>query len=141
MIEALIIGLVGGVVAGLMGVGGGVIFVPGLYLFLNLTQQQAEGTSLLAIVPVAVVGAFLHDRHHSVRRRDGTIIGAVAVGGAAGGVAIANALPGAELRVAFALLLLYVAGHLMHDALGKRRGALGRRQAGARQEHGADGDG
>ena len=53
---------------GCSGVGGGVLFVPGLVLFLGLDQHQAEATSLLAIVPVAIVGTYRQDRYGNVRR-------------------------------------------------------------------------
>jgi uncharacterized membrane protein YfcA len=117
MIGALLIGLVGGLIAGLLGLGGGVIFVPGLVLLLHLGQQQAEATSLLAIVPVALVGAISHDRHGDVRRRDGALVGVLALAGAALGVVLANALSGKILRVAFALLILFVAFELARNAL------------------------
>ena len=67
MIGAIAIGVAGGMVAGLLGVGGGVLFVPGLVIFLNLGQHQAEATSLLAIVPVAIVGTYRQDRYGNVR--------------------------------------------------------------------------
>ena len=54
-------------IAGLLGVGGGVLFVPGLVLFLGLDQHQAEATSLLAIVPVAIVGTYRQDRYGNVQ--------------------------------------------------------------------------
>jgi uncharacterized membrane protein YfcA len=57
MIGTIAIGLAAGVVAGLLGVGGGVLFVPGLVLFIGLDQHHAEATSLLAIVPVAIATA------------------------------------------------------------------------------------
>lgn len=115
--EAVAIGVAAGVVAGLLGVGGGVLFVPGLVIFLSLTQHQAEGTSLLAIVPVAVVGAVRQDRYGNVRRRDGLLLGGVSVVGVAGGVALANALSGRLLQVCFALLTLLIAGQLVRRAL------------------------
>ena len=102
MIGAIIIGLAAGVVAGLLGVGGGVLFVPGLVLFLGLDQHHAEATSLLAIVPVAIVGTYRHDRYGNVRRADALTLGMLSLAGAAGGVALANALSGAVLRYAFA---------------------------------------
>jgi uncharacterized membrane protein YfcA len=117
MIGVIAIGVAGGVIAGLMGVGGGVLFVPGLVLFVSLTQRQAEATSLLAIVPVALAGAISHDRHGNVRRRDGALVGLFALAGAAIGVVIANTLSGAALRTAFAALLLVVAGKVVRDAL------------------------
>ncbi len=119
MIGAVVIGLAGGAIAGLMGVGGGVLFVPGLVIFLGLSQHVAEATSLLAIVPVAVVGAFRHDRNGNVRRRDGVLIGLFALGGATGGVAVANALSGTALRVGFAVFLVFVAAQLVREALRK----------------------
>lgn len=119
MIGAIAVGVAGGIIAGLLGVGGGVLFVPGLVIFLGLSQHQAEATSLLAIVPVALVGAFSHDRHGNVRRRDGVFVGLLSLAGAAAGVAVANALSGTVLRVAFAVLLVVVAVQLARNALRK----------------------
>ena len=120
MIGAIAIGLAGGVVAGLLGVGGGVLFIPGLVIFLGLSQHQAEATSLLAIVPVAIVGSYRQDRYGNVRRADALWLGGLSLAGAAGGVAIANALSGQTLRDAFAVLLVILAGQLVHRTL--RRG-------------------
>lgn len=117
MIGAIVIGLAGGAIAGLLGVGGGVLFVPGLVIFLSLSQHVAEATSLLAIVPVAIVGAITHDRNGNVRRRDGVLVGLFALGGAAAGVVVANALSGTALRVGFSLLLVFVAAQLARDAM------------------------
>ncbi len=118
MIGAIAIGLAAGVVAGLLGVGGGVLFVPGLVFFMGLGQHQAEATSLLAIVPVAIVGTFRQDRYGNVHRRDALLVGLLSLVGAAGGVALANSLSGAFLRDAFAALMIVVAAQLVHRALG-----------------------
>ncbi len=123
MIGAIAIGLAAGVVAGLLGVGGGVLFVPGLVLFLGLDQHHAEATSLLAIVPVAIVGTYRHDRYGNVRRADALLLGLLSVAGAAGGVALANALSGAILRDAFAGLMLVIAAQLVHRATHERDSA------------------
>jgi uncharacterized membrane protein YfcA len=117
MIGAIAVGLAAGVVAGLLGVGGGVLFVPGLVLFLGLSQHQAEATSLLAIVPVALVGAYKQDRYGNVRRADAVLAGVLSVAGVAGGVALANALSGEALRIAFALLMLLIAAQLVRSTL------------------------
>jgi uncharacterized membrane protein YfcA len=117
MIGAIIIGLAAGVIAGLLGVGGGVLFVPGLVLFVGLSQHHAEATSLLAIVPVAIVGTYRQDRYGNVRRADALLLGLLSGAGAAGGVALANALSGAVLRDAFAALILLVATQLTRRAL------------------------
>ncbi len=114
MIGAIAIGLAAGVIAGLLGVGGGVLFVPGLVLFVGLSQHHAEATSLLAIVPVAIVGTYRHDRYGNVRRGDALRLGLFSVAGAAGGVALANALSGAVLRYGFAALMVIVAAQLVH---------------------------
>lgn len=117
MIGAIAIGLAAGVVAGLLGVGGGVLFVPGLVIFMSLTQHEAEATSLLAIIPVALVGALRQDRYGNVRRRDGLLLGLFSVAGAAGGVAVANALSGKALQIAFAVFTLVVAEELVRKTL------------------------
>jgi uncharacterized membrane protein YfcA len=117
VIGAIAIGLAGGFLAGLLGVGGGVLFVPGLVLFLGLDQHHAEATSLLAIVPVALVGAWRQDRYGNVHRADALLLGALSVAGTAGGVALANSLSGAVLRDAFAVLMVLVATQLARRAL------------------------
>jgi uncharacterized membrane protein YfcA len=122
MTGAITIGLAGGVIAGLLGVGGGVLFVPGLVIFLGLDQHQAEATSLLAIIPVAIVGTYMQDRYGNVRRSDALALGLLSLVGAAGGVALANALSGRVLRDAFAILLLVVAAQFVRRALGSGAG-------------------
>jgi hypothetical protein len=116
-LELAALGLVAGVLGGLLGVGGGVLFVPGLVVILGLSQHQAEATSLLAIVPVALLGALTQDRYGNVRRSDALKIGLLSIVGVAGGVALANILSGAVLRGAFALLLLVIAAQLVRRAL------------------------
>jgi uncharacterized membrane protein YfcA len=118
VIGAIAIGLAGGVVAGLLGVGGGVLFVPGLVIFLSLAQHEAEATSLLAIIPVAIVGTYTQDRYGNVHRSDALTLGVLSLAGAGGGVALANVLSGALLRDAFAVLILIIAAQLV---LGTRR--------------------
>jgi hypothetical protein len=117
MTGAIAVGLLGGAVAGLLGVGGGVVFVPGLVLFLGLDQHQAEATSLLAIVPVAMLGTYRQDRYGHVNRPDALRLGLFSLGGAGAGVALANALSGPLLRDAFAALIVVVALQLVRGAL------------------------
>jgi uncharacterized protein len=117
VIGAIAIGLAGGVVAGLLGVGGGVLFVPGLVIFLNLGQHQAEATSLLAIVPVALVGTWRQDRYGNVNRRDAVLVGLLSVAGAAAGVALANDISGTVLRDGFACLMVAIAAQLVRSTL------------------------
>ena len=117
MIEAVVIGLAAGVVAGLLGVGGGALFVPALTIGLGLSQVDAEATSLLAIIPVALVGAVRQRSHGNVDLRTGVVLGVVAVGGAVAGAVIANAVPERGLEIAFGVFLLFVAGQLARRAL------------------------
>jgi uncharacterized membrane protein YfcA len=121
VIGELAIGLGAGIIAGLLGVGGGVLFVPGLVLFAGLSQHQAEATSLLAIVPVAIVGTYRQDRYGNVNRADALVVGLLSVAGAAAGVALANALTGTALRDAFACLMVLVALQLVRRALREDR--------------------
>jgi uncharacterized membrane protein YfcA len=117
VIEAALIGLAAGVVAGLLGVGGGALFVPALTIGLGLSQLDAEATSLLAIIPVALVGAWRQRSHGNADIRTGLTLGLLAAGGAAGGAAAANALPQRALEIGFGLLLLVIAASLARRAL------------------------
>ena len=105
---AILLGAVAGVLAGMFGVGGGILFVPVL-VALGLDQHDATGTSLLAIIPTAVVGTWRQARYGNVRWRGAAIIGAAAVVAAQGGVVLAELLSGETLRKLFATLLVLVA--------------------------------
>ena len=113
----MLIGLVAGVAAGLLGVGGGALFVPALTIGLGLSQIDAEATSLLAIIPVALVGACRQRAHANVDLRVGVTLGLLAGVGAVGGVVVANAVPQRALELGFALLILWVAAQLVRRAL------------------------
>jgi uncharacterized protein len=117
MSAAIAVGVAAGVAAGLLGVGGGVLFVPALVIFVSLSQHEAEATSLLAIIPVAIVGTYRQDRYGNVRRADALLLGLLSVVGAVAGVALANAVSGAALQDAFAVLMVLVAAQLVRNAL------------------------
>ena len=76
---------------------------------LGLGQLEAQATSLLSVIPVALVGAWRQHGYGNLRLRDGVLLGALAAGGSVGGVALANAVPERALEVAFACLVLFVA--------------------------------
>jgi uncharacterized membrane protein YfcA len=116
MIEAVLIGVLAGIVAGLLGVGGGALFVPALTIGLGLSQLDAEATSLLAIIPVALVGALRQRRHGNVDLRTGVVVGVLGVMGAVAGAALANIVPQRALEVSFALFMLFVAAQLVRRA-------------------------
>jgi uncharacterized membrane protein YfcA len=113
---AVALGLVAGVVSGLLGVGGGLLFVPTL-LALGLSQRSAEATSLLAILPTVAAGAWSQQRYGNVRWRAALVIGVASIGGVIGGVLVAEALPEVALRRLFAVLLLLVAAQITVQAL------------------------
>jgi uncharacterized membrane protein YfcA len=116
------LGLAGGLVGGLLGVGGGILFVPALALFAGLNQLEAESTSLLAIVAVAALGSWRQHGYGNVRLADGLLIGALSVAGVALGTVVANAVSHRTLELAFAALLVLVAAQLGLRALrGLRR--------------------
>jgi uncharacterized protein len=108
---AVLLGAVAGVLSGLFGVGGGILFVPTLTA-LGLTQLHAEASSLLAIIPTVIVGVWRQQQHGNVRWRSALVIGVASVGAAVGGVQAAEALPQATLRKLFAVLLLLTAGQI-----------------------------
>jgi uncharacterized membrane protein YfcA len=102
---AIALGLVAGVLAGMFGIGGGLLFVPTL-IALGLGHHEALGTSLLAIIPTVLVGTWRQARYGNVRWRAAAVLGIAA---AQGGVALAVSLPDATLRRLFAGLLVLVA--------------------------------
>ncbi len=105
---AIVLGLAAGVLAGMFGVGGGILFVATL-VALGLGQHEAIGTSLLAIVPTVLVGTWRQSRYGNVRWRAAAVLGVAAAASAQGGVALAEALPATTLRRLFAGLLVLVA--------------------------------
>jgi hypothetical protein len=121
VILAIVMGAAGGVISGLLGVGGGIMFVPALTLVLSLSEVKAEATSLLAIIPVAFVGALRQYRYGNVRVRDGAVVGALSAVGVVSGVALANVLTQRELRIGFAVLLVFVAAQFLQRYWKARR--------------------
>lgn len=116
------LGLLAGVLSGLLGVGGGILFVPTLTIGLGLTQLHAEATSLLAIIPTALVGAAQQYRYGNVRARAAVLIGLAAIAGVEAGAQIAESLPEDVLKRLFAILLLAIAAQIAWRAL-KRPGS------------------
>jgi uncharacterized membrane protein YfcA len=109
---AMLIALAGGAVGGLLGVGGGILFVPALVVFLDHSQVGGEATSLLVIVPMAIVGTWRQHRAGNVDVRAGITIGLLSLPGVIAGVALANVLPERALELSFAALCLVVAARL-----------------------------
>jgi uncharacterized protein len=108
---ALALGVAAGVLSGLFGVGGGILFVPTL-VALGLGQLEAQATSLVAILPTAFAGAWSQHRYGNLAVRPAITVGVASIGGVLAGGAIAIALPEDVLRKLFAVLLLVVAARL-----------------------------
>ena len=117
---ALALGLAAGVLSGMFGVGGGILFVPTL-VALGLGQLEAQGTSLLAILPTVLVGAWNQRRYGNLRVRTGIVVGVSSVVGVEIGARLVTALPETTLRRLFGVLLFAVAAQLAWRA--RRRAA------------------
>lgn len=113
VIGAVSIGVAGGMLAGLVGVGGGVLFVPGLVIFLGLVQLDAEATSLVAVVLVGGVGAWRQGRYGNLRLRDGVTLALFSPIGVVAGVLVANAVGQRALELSFAGVQLVMAVQLL----------------------------
>jgi uncharacterized membrane protein YfcA len=111
-----LIAVAGGLAGGLVGVGGGILFVPALTIFLDFGQVEAESTSLLTIVIVALVGAYRQNSYGNVSIREALVIAALSPLGVLAGVAIANNVSERVLQLAFAALALFMAAQLVRRA-------------------------
>jgi uncharacterized membrane protein YfcA len=117
---AILLGLAAGVLAGLFGVGGGILFVPTL-VALGLGQLEAQATSLLAILPTVAAGAWSQHRYGNLRVQTALVLGAAAIAGVEVGARVATSLPEHTLRRLFAILLFVVALQLVWQTRSRRR--------------------
>lgn len=109
---AILLGLVAGVMAGLFGVGGGILFVPTLVV-LGLGQLEAQGTSLLAILPTVAAGVWSQRRYGHFQPKTALVVGLASIAGVEAGARIVTELPESALRRLFGVLLLGVAAQLV----------------------------
>lgn len=116
-LEYIVVGFLAGTVSGLFGVGGGVIFVPSLVFVFGMTQAEANATSLLAIVPVAIVGSYRQNKYGNVAVKEGLWIGVVSLPATVLAAWVANQLPNRVLQLLFVCLALYVAYRMGRRAL------------------------
>ena len=113
---AVALGFAAGVLSGMFGVGGGILFVPTLVLVLGLAQLEAQATSLAAMIPVVAVGAWRQSRYGNVRWSAALFVGLASGIGVGGGAVLAAALPEDVLRKLFAGLLAVIAARLAWSA-------------------------
>lgn len=128
IIQAAGVGVVAGFLSGLFGVGGGILIVPALVLVMRLGQRLAHGTSLAAVLPIAVSSMLGYALEGKVDWPVAALLAAGAVGGAVVGTHVLHLLPQRALAVAFAALLAVTAVRLLvdqSDAGGRADLALG----------------
>jgi uncharacterized membrane protein YfcA len=114
-------GLFAGFLSGTIGIGGGLAFVPIMTIGFRMPQQLAQGTSLAAIIPTALVGGITHLRQGNVRRDAAIWMGGGGVVGAVIGALVAVDLPTSFLARLFGVFLLFSAYRI---AMGARRQAV-----------------
>ena len=115
IVIGVLLGLTAGVMAGLFGVGGGILFVPAL-VALGLGQLEAQGTSLLAILPTVVAGTWNQRRYGNLRIRTAVVVGVASIVGVEVGARIVLEVPESVLRRLFAALVFVVAAQLVWRA-------------------------
>ncbi|HEX9634976.1 MAG TPA: sulfite exporter TauE/SafE family protein [Candidatus Limnocylindria bacterium] len=103
------VGLGAGFLAGLLGIGGGVVMVPAMVLLFGFDQHVAQGTSLLVIIPAALTGSYTHHRRGRLVLRDAALLAAGGVVGAVIGSVFALSLEDAILRRLFAAVIIVTA--------------------------------
>ena len=113
LVIAIVCGVGAGTLAGLFGVGGGIVFVPTLVIIFAFGQLDAQATSLAAIIPVAIVGAWRQTSDDVVYWRGALIMGVGAAAGVLVGAEIATRLPDALLSQVFGAVLLLVGGDMI----------------------------
>ena len=111
VVLAVLLGLTAGIVAGMFGVGGGILFVPTL-IALGLGQVEAQATSLAAILPTVAAGTWRQASYGNVRWKPALLIGLASVAGVVVGAQVALSLPENVLRRLFAVLLIAVASQV-----------------------------
>ena len=119
----LLFGVAIGVVSGLLGIGGGILLIPGLMLLFGYSQAEAQGTSLAVMIPpIGIFAAMVYYQHGFVRL---PVVGFIAVGfmiGAYFGARLVPQVSPTHLRFAFGILMLYLGFVFVFNPTGSRTG-------------------
>jgi uncharacterized protein len=110
------IGLVSGFFAGVAGVGGGIVIVPATVLLLGITQHEAQGTSLLAIILTAIAATIVNRKNRRLRLQDAVVVGAAGMVGSIVSSRIALGMDGRVLSAMFGVLAVVIAGRTLYRA-------------------------
>ncbi len=118
LVTLALIGVASGVLAGIFGIGGGIIIIPALVYLLGYSQHQATGTTLAVLLPPVGIAAFLeYYRHNNVNLRAAVVIAIGLVLGAWAGAYLANRMSGPALRLAFGIFITAMGFALVYGAL------------------------
>ncbi|MBU1698730.1 MAG: sulfite exporter TauE/SafE family protein [Candidatus Eisenbacteria bacterium] len=113
----VVIGIIGGIAAGLFGVGGGIVIVPALVYWAGFSQHRATGTSLAVLLPPIGLAAVLeYYRTGNIDVRAAVLLAVSMFGGAWGGAVLANHMKGPHLRLAFGVFVCAMGVYLIHGA-------------------------
>jgi len=115
VVRVVLVGLLAGFLSGLFGVGGGILIVPSLVLLLGFSQRLAHGTSLAAVLPIAIASLTTYAFEDKVDWKVGALLAVGAVVGAVVGTQLLRRLPHDTLAIAFAVLLVATAVRLLVD--------------------------
>ncbi|MEG6586434.1 sulfite exporter TauE/SafE family protein [Dendrosporobacter sp. 1207_IL3150] len=107
-VKLLFIGLSAGILSGLLGVGGGIILVPAMTHFLNLTQHKAHATSLAIIVPTALISSIIYGLHGNIQLREAVYLAIGSSAGAMLGAKLMTKISANQLKLVFGLLLITI---------------------------------
>jgi len=110
----IVIGIITGFMAGMLGIGGAIIMIPALVFFLGLTQQMAQGTSLAVMLPpIGIIAAYNYYQAGQVNLKFALILAATFLIGSYFGSKLAINIPQAVLKKIFGVLLLLVAAKML----------------------------
>ena len=110
----IVIGIITGVMAGMLGIGGAIIMIPALVFFMGFSQQTAQGTSLAVMLPpIGIIATYNYYKAGQVDMKVALILAACFLVGSYFGSRYALTLPQATLKKIFGILLLLVAAKML----------------------------
>jgi uncharacterized membrane protein YfcA len=110
----IVIGIITGVMAGMLGIGGAIIMIPALVLFMGISQQAAQGTSLAVMLPpIGILAAYNYYKAGQVNIKFAIVLAVFFLVGSYFGSKMALTLPQPLLKKIFGVLLLLVAAKML----------------------------